>query len=125
MNPVFKEMEAVTALVEKYFNALYRADIDTLKTIFHEKASMNGYLGEHLLIGTPDPLYQDLSSKPSMAENKNDTRYVIKHLQVTGNTADVTFMVDGFFGTACIEDHFHLIKDNGEWKIICKTFTTV
>ena len=125
MQQQFLETEAVKKLVERYFRAVYEADIAKLKTIFHEKAAMNGYLGENLLIGTPEPFFADLASKPSMAESKTDCRCVIKHLAVTGQIAEVTLLVDGFYGGACIEDHFHLIKEKNEWKIICKTFTTL
>lgn len=121
----FKEAEAVKALMERYFDAVYRADIPMLKTIFHENASMNGYLGPDMLVGSPEPFFADLSSKPSMAQEKTDCRYVIKSLQVTGNIAAVTLLVDQFFGAVSIEDHFHLLKADGEWKILCKTFTTL
>ena len=125
MNTRFSETEAVKNLLERYFDAVYRADIGTLKTIFHEKASMNGYLGPDLLIGTPEPFFADLSSKPSMEANKDDCRCVITNLQVTGGIAEATLFVDGFYGAATIEDHFHLVKEAGAWKIVCKTFTTL
>lgn len=125
MNLDFKELEALKLLIEKYFKAVYEADVPTLKEIFHEKASMNGYLGDMLLVGTPEPFFADLSSKPSMAETKIDCRMVIKSINCTGKIANVVMKVDGFYGVACIEDMFHLIKENDEWKIVCKTFTTL
>lgn len=125
MNQHFIDCEAVKNLVEKYFKAVYEADIETLKTIFHPQASMNGYLGADLLVGTPQPFLDDLASKPSMAANNDDCRCVITHLDITGGIAEVTLFVDGFYGAACIEDHFHLIKEKGQWFIVCKTFTTL
>lgn len=125
MNSNFVETEAIKNLLDRYGDAVYSADIDALKTIFHEKASMNGYLGPDMLIGTPEMFFADLGSKPSMKEQKDDFRCVLTDLRVTGSIAEATLFVDNFYGAACIEDHFHLIKDNGEWKIVCKTFTTL
>ncbi len=125
MNKNFMECEAIKNLLADYADAVYHADIDRLKTIFHEKAFMNGFLGEDLLIGDVSPFYADLGSKPSMADNKDDFRYVIKHLEVVGNLAQATLFVDGFYGAATIQDCFHLVKCDGKWRIICKSFTTL
>ncbi|WP_290770785.1 nuclear transport factor 2 family protein [Anaerofustis sp.] len=125
MNNNFLEAKAIEQLVEKYFNAVYAADIDTLKKIFHEKAGMSGYLGEDVIVGTPEIFYEDLSSKPSMKSENIDCKCVISDLEVIGGIAKVTLYVDGFFGFATIKDLFHLIKVDDEWRIIQKTFTTV
>lgn len=125
MRKDFLETEAVRQVMEIYFDAVYRADIDTLKTLFHEKAAMYGYLGPNMLAGTPQPFLDDIGGKPSMLVQGIDCRCVIRHLTVTGRIASVTLLVDGFYGVACVEDQFHLLKDGDEWKIVCKTFTTV
>ena len=125
MNKNFCACEAVKNLIARYMDAVYRADVPMLKTIFHEKAAMNGYLGDLLLVGTPEPFFADLSSKPSMADSKDDCRYVVQSLSVTGNIAHVNILVDGFYGTGTIQDCFHLICENNQWKIVCKTFTTL
>lgn len=125
MNQQFLETEAVKKLLERYFDAVYRADVDELKAIFHPEASMNGFLGDTMLVGSPEPFFADLSSKPSMAQEKTDCRAVITSIRVTGGVAEATLFVDNFFGAACIEDHFHLLKADGQWRILCKTFTTL
>lgn len=125
MHKEFLAAEAIKKLLEEYFAAVYQADIPKLKEIFHPQAAMYGYLGADLLAGTPEPFLADLGSKPSMAANKDDCRYVIKNLAVTGEIAEATLLVDGFYGAACIEDHFHLICTKGRWQIVCKTFTTI
>lgn len=97
MNQNFIETERVKNLLDEYFQAVCHAD--KLKTIFHEQASM--------------------------ADDGIDCRYVIKSLQVTENIASATLFVDNFFGASCIEDQFHLLKVDGEWRILCKTFITI
>lgn len=125
MKAAFLEAEAVQSLMQVYFNAVYHADVPKLKTLFHEKAAMYGYLGPNMLAGGVQPFYDDLQSQPSMAQSGTDCRCVIKDIDVTGNTASCTLLVDGFYGAACVEDRFFLLKESGEWKISCKSFTTI
>ena len=121
----YQDYEKIEALIRSYFEAVGNADIDKLKTIFHEKASMNGYLGKDVVIATPEVFLSVLSSKPSMKSDGIDCHMVIKHIQVCGNIAAASIFVDNFFGSSQIQDYFHLLKLDGEWKILCKTFTTL
>ena len=121
----FKDYKEIEMLLQKYFKAVEEADIETLKTIFHEKASMYGYLGSDSVVGTPQIFYDDLSSKPSMKKNNINCKMVIGNINVTGNVATACIYVDNFFGAFRVNDYFHLLKTNNEWKIVCKTFTTV
>lgn len=122
---VFTDYEQIESLLRDYFEAVGNADIAKLKTIFHEKASMNGYLGADAVIGTPEIFYADLASKPSMRSQGIDCRMVIRAIQICGNIAQASIFVDNFFGTFQIEDYFHLLKVDGSWRILCKTFTTL
>ena len=121
----FHEERAIRALVERYFTATYEADLPAVKSCFHEQAAMFGFLGPETVMGGPGHFFNDLASRPSMAEEAVDCKYVIRRISVTGNIADAVISVDGFFGAFSVEDHFHLMKLEGEWKIVCKTFTTV
>ena len=121
----FKDYKEIEMLLQKYFKAVEEADIAILKTIFHEKASMYGYLGKDYVLGTPEIFYSDLSSKPSMKEPNTDCKMVIGNINVTGNIATACIYVDNFFDSFRVNDYFHLLKINNEWKIVCKTFTTI
>lgn len=119
-----KDEKQIVEVVKRYMDAVYRADVDTLKTIFHEEASMNGYLGDTMLIGTPQPFYDDISSKPSMQAGGIDCSYTITSLQVNGKIAMVEMHVYNFYGVVDVIDAFHLLNVNGTWRIVCKTFTS-
>ncbi len=73
--PSFQDYEKIELLLQDYFKAVSNADIARLKTIFHEKAAMYGYLGDNAVIGTPEIFFADLSSKPSMPHGRQ------KHLR--------------------------------------------
>lgn len=117
--------KTIENLLNRYFEAVYEANIDTLKTIFHKNASMNGFLGADMIIGTPQIFYDDLSSKPSMKVNNIQCKYEIKEISIYGNIASASIYVTNFYGICNVMDIFHLLNINGEWKILCKTFTTI
>lgn len=121
----FDDCKKIENLLKRYFEAVGGADIETLKTIFHENASMYGYLGDDSVVGTPQIFFDDLKSKPSMKESKIDCKMVIGNINVTGNIATASIYVDNFFGAFRVNDYFHLLKIDNEWKIVCKTFTTL
>ena len=119
------EVERVREVVQRYIDATYRADIPALKSCFHKDARMTGYLGDMLLVGTPDPFFEDMGSAPSMESKGDPYKAEIRALSVTGRIADAVVYETGFRGDGVLEDHFHLICDNGVWSIISKNFTTI
>ncbi|MCF8094392.1 MAG: nuclear transport factor 2 family protein [Desulfobacteraceae bacterium] len=122
----YGELESVKSVINKYIDGSFKADVGLLKSVFHENAKMSGYLGDRLLIGGPEPFFEDLESRPSMFEKNDPYKAYIININITGSIASVILYETGFFGNAGIEDHFHLIRDKeGAWKIIAKTFTTV
>lgn len=118
------QMEEVTAVIENYIEGTYKADLDLLKSTFHREARMTGYLGDRLLLGTPEPFFQDIQAHPSMFSNRDPYRAEIKSIVVTGRIASAVVQESGFFGEGRMETHFHLVRNDG-WKIISKVFTTV
>lgn len=122
----YTEIENVKKVIENYIKGSYEANIDLLKEVFHKDAKMSGHMGEEILIGTPEPFFEDLKSRPSMKEAKDDFNAEILSINITEEIASVVLYQTGFFGDGCIEDHFHLMKDENEnWKILSKTFTTL
>ena len=117
--------EDVRKVLERYMQGTYTADIPLLESVFHPQAWMTGFLGEQLLLGTPVPFLDDMASQPSMKELGQPYKAEIRDLEVNGFIAKATVHETGFRGTVELVDHFHLLCQNGEWKIISKTFTTV
>lgn len=125
MNTNFVQTQEIKNLLDKYFKAVYEGDVTTLKTIFHENASMFGYLGDDKVIGTPKIFFDDLESKASMKSTNTPCTGIIQNIQVSKNIATATLFVDEFFGICAVKDEFHLMKIEDNWKIMCKTFTTI
>lgn len=117
------DAKRITEVVERYMEAVYKGDIETLKSIFYGDAAMYGYIKEYGVMATPQLFYDEITSKPTMEENHDLCEYVITHLQVEGNIASVCLQVEGFYGEGTVIDMFHLMKIEGVWKITCKTFS--
>jgi len=116
---------AVRAVLDGYAGAVYHGDVETLKDIFHPQACMNGYLGDKLLLGGPEPFLADIGSHPPMAESGAPFKAEFSAIHVSSRTATATLHETGFFGTGKFVNYFHLLNDNGEWKIISKTFESL
>jgi hypothetical protein len=118
------EKDPVCEVVQKYIDGTYQGDVSVLRECFHSKAVMNGYLNDELLLGDPEPFFQEMENNPSMAEGGAPYKGDITSVDVVGNVASVTVKETGFAGTMNFTDYFHLIKVDGEWKIFSKAFTT-
>ncbi len=119
------ETKAVKQVIQNYMDGTYKAEIDKLKGVFHEKAVMNGYLGPDCLIADPSGFVADIASAPSMESKGDPYQAEIESIRIEGNVASVIVSETGFRGEGTLVDFFHLIKVDGKWSIISKLFTTL
>ena len=119
------EEAAVKEVIQRYIDGTYCADIPMLKSVFHEKAVMNGYLGPDMILADPAPFLEDIASAPSMKSKNDAYKAEIGTIQIEGNVASAVLYETGFRGEASLADFFHLIKTEGNWRIISKLFTTI
>ena len=119
------ETKLIKAVIQDYIDGTYEADAEKLSSVFHKQAVMNGYLGPDLILAKPDIFIQDIVSAPSMKANNDPYMAEIESIRVEGQIANVVLSESGFRGSTMFVNHFHLIKDEGAWKIISKLFTTI
>ena len=117
------EEARVRAVVERYIDGTYTGDAQKLRDCFHPDAVMNGYLEGKLFLGGPEPFFDDIANKPSMASAGAPYKADITEIQVVGDVAQATLKETGFAGKFAFTDFFHLVKQDGEWTITSKTFT--
>jgi hypothetical protein len=115
----------VRSVMERYVKAVYHADVDTLRGLFHPRASMSGYLGDDLLVDTPEPFFADLGGRPSMAASGHPYQGIISNVEVMGRAATATLVEHGFFGVFSFVNYYHLLDIEGQWKIVSKTFSPI
>ena len=116
---------AVRAVMERYVEAVFQADVETIRELFHPGAFMSGYLGGDLLVGTPEPFLADIGGRPSMAATSAPYRAVISRVETCGRAAVATVTESGFFGSVDFVNYFTLLEIEGEWKIVSKTFASL
>mmetsp|Transcript_7687 Transcript_7687/g.14556 ORF Transcript_7687/g.14556 Transcript_7687/m.14556 type:complete len:159 (-) Transcript_7687:74-550(-) len=121
------ELQAVREVMDRYTEATWTANVEMLKTIFHENAIMNGYIGKIMVVGSPQPFYDemaDLAAKgKSFKAQGFDYKSEVTSLNVYGNAATATVVERGYGGKLAFTDVFHLLKVGDAWKIMSKLFT--
>ena len=115
----------VRRVLQKYIEATFKGDVEKLTACFHNKAVMNGYLNGELLIGTAEPFFEDIGSRPSMASRGIAYTAEIVLLDIADQIASATVKETGFEGGLSFINYFHLIFTDMQWKIYSKTFTTL
>lgn len=111
--------------IQNYIDGTFEADIEKLKRCFAPQAVMNGFLNGGMMCSTPQPFIDDIASSPSMKEQNCSYEAAILSETITGQIASVIVKETGFRNTATMENHFHLMKMDGQWKIVSKLFTTL
>lgn len=114
------ESEAVRTIIEEYIDACRAGSVERLQAIFHPDALMSGYLAGQYLMGSPEPFYEAVRNNPPPAEG-GDYEAAISSVEVAGSVASATLKEKGYLGMN-FTDFFHLVKIEGVWKIIAKTF---
>lgn len=113
---------AVRQVMLRYVEAAYKADVATLRELFHPAAEMSGYLGDMLVAGTPEPFLQDVGGRPSMEAEGAPYKAEILDIHASPRCASLRVEETGFFGTTSFINYFHLLKVGDDWKIVAKTF---
>ena len=111
------DAKAVAAVMDAYIAGTKNSDVAGLKKIIHPDASMSGYFGPNIMIGTPQPFYDQLEANEVGPEYAAHVVSVV----VTGNTALGRIIEDNLLGLSFVND-FHLIKMDGDWLIISKLY---
>ena len=111
------EYKAVMKTLETYCVEGCAANVPGVKRAFHEKAVMNGSGKDGYVFGPIQNLY-DLYGEVGPAP---DATWHIDVLDIAGTTAVGRIVIRNWHGKDFVDFH-ELIKENGEWKIIAKTY---
>jgi len=113
-----QDYESIVKTLNKYAEGSAAGKSEIMKPAFHLNATMYGYLGDAGLIeGSIQNLYDFIDSNGPSPNLKSK----IDILHVDGTAATTRVMVEDLYGSNFTDFH-HLLKINGEWKIISKIF---
>ena len=115
------DVPGVEALLRRYFDGLYRSDAPLLATVFHPHAIYVTTDGTALTYRTMGEYLPIVHARPSPASRGEKRRDAILAIDFAGlNTA--LAKVQCAIGDKLFTDFLSLIRLQGEWRIISKTF---
>ena len=115
------ETAHITEAIELYTQGTYEGDGEKLRSVFHERAVMHGYIGDELITESPAEFIEGME-RLRMRDSGAEYRSSIVSMEIEGRVAAVTLGETGFPGGMSFTNYFHLIDDGTGWKIISKTF---
>ena len=111
------EADAVIAVAGNYFRAMVDADEQELRRVFHPNASVIGHFGGKLEFAGVDEF---IKGTPHAKTGDKPFDYRVEGVVLEGDTAVVT--VGNYCYARWFTDHLSMLKIDGSWKIVAKTF---
>lgn len=111
----------VRATLQLYIDGTRAGDADLVRRAFNPDARMSGYLQGQLLCGSPEPFFETVRTAPAPMRSGEPYIAEITHLEITGLAASATLVEPSYLGLH-FTDFLHLLKVDGRWQIVSKTF---
>ena len=111
------ETEAVIQIAADYYIAMVEGDGDTLRRVFHPRATVIGHVDGALEY---TDLEEFIASTPDAKAGDGPFDYKVENLVIVDDTAVVS--VGGYSYGRWFTDHLSMVKIEGRWQIVCKTF---
>lgn len=115
------DREELLALLQRYFDGLYRGDVDLLAQVFHPQARLYGEVGGQLLLRDVEPYLQVVATRASPQSRGEAQRMELVALRIDGAVALATARCD-MLGFNYL-DQLSLLKHDGRWSIVAKLYT--
>ena len=115
-----QQTDRITRVVDLYIEGCRDGDGAKLREVFHADARMWGSFGGQRVDEPISELIAETDGSPVDVDGSYSAR--VTSLEQAGDTAAVTLVEDGYWGTVSFVDFFSLAEIDGEWKIVNKTF---
>lgn len=112
------ELAAAQMPLEKYVRAHETGNSDFIFEAFHPDAKIIGYIDGQFLNLSVEDFAKRFSGSP--AEDEAERRRAIEILDITGSAATGKVVLD--YPAIKFTDYMALLKIDGEWKIVNKSF---
>ena len=114
----------VVAALELFFDGFYEGDVEKLKRIFHPSCHLFSAAGGPLVDDDMETVYEHVKTRLS-PKSRNQLRYDrIISIDISAPES-VHAKVQIAFGDRFFTDYLSLLKIDGQWWIVSKTFTYV
>lgn len=112
-----QDLEAINQVMGLYVEGAIKGSSDIMRPAFHDGATVFGYVGEDLLAG-PIELLFDWNDNNGPAK---ELETQIARVEISSSTASVRVELHNWTGNR-FTDLFTLLKFDGDWKITHKAF---
>jgi hypothetical protein len=117
-NQVISEIDAVKAPLKSYIRAHETGNADFIRRAFAKDAKVMGYMGGKFIFWGIEEYAGRFSGKP--AEDEAQRKRSFEMLDVTEDAAVAKVVLD--YPSVKFTDYMSLLKIDGEWKIVGKSF---
>jgi hypothetical protein len=114
------EEAAVRQAIEHYFRGHATGDGQHFRKVFHPEAKLFWMRDGKFTQRTSEEYIAGASGKP--APDEAQRKRSIESIDITGNAAVVKVLLD--YPSARLTDYMSMLKIDGEWKIVNKTFVS-
>lgn len=111
------DAQAVMAVAESYYRAMVAGDGAQLRDLFDARAPIAGHFEGRF---DWQPLEGFIAEAVDLAGRHGPERCQVESLRIDGDIAFVA--VGGQYAQLWLVDHLLLVKVDGRWKIVAKTF---
>ena len=111
------ELGKIHAVMDTYVKAAGESHCDSFREIFHDMATICGYVGPDLFAGPIEQFYEWHEDNGPATSLSADTPI----LDVEGSAASARIELHNWTGHR-FTDFFTLVKVEGEWQILSKVF---
>lgn len=121
MHTTTQDTQSIEAVVQLYIDGIHNGDAALLRQAFHPQAMMYGTSGDKVTITPIEGLYSFVETCVPPARSGDLHQCSIVSIQVAGNTAAAEMTEDQTFGHNYV-NYFHLLKIEGQWVIVSKSY---
>jgi protease I len=114
------DLQRIRETVQLYFDGMYHSDVEKLRKAFHASAALMGYYDGNLAHIPLENWLEMVAARPAPAKEGEEYDMKLVSMDITENVA-VVKVRDLYMGL-WFTDYLSLLKIEGDWVIVNKTF---
>lgn len=123
MNERNAELQSIMSTIDLYVEGVRTGNVERLRQAFHPKAMMYGTSSKAITIVEIEGLFGFVASNEPPSKTGEPYQCFINSIQYVGNAASVEMVEESAYGND-YTDYFHLLKIDGKWLIVSKTYNS-
>jgi hypothetical protein len=118
------ELPAIKQVAEKYAEGCHTGNIALLRSIFHPQAMMYGVSGDNVVMTPIEGLYAYIEANEPPQRTGEPHQNFVSSVRCEGNAAVVETVQEAAYGNDYV-NFFQLLKIEGRWLIVSKSYNAV